>query len=71
MPSIRTIITKPPEIFYKNALDGLNTLEEQEKWLSEKMSSNSKILEFVKDKIETFDKMDPDSEECKKMKNTK
>ena len=70
-PSRRTVITKPPEIFYKQQLDELDSLEAQEKWLHERMTSNAKFLKHVKDKLSSYDNLDSDSPVLDEMKNKK
>ena len=59
-PSTRTIITQSPEIFYKNELNKFqDDLEAHDKWLSDKMISNNKILQCVREVLEAYDKLEP------------
>ena len=69
-PSTRTIITKSPELFYKEKLAELGSLETQQKWLAERMSSNSESLKYVTDSLSKFDNLEPDSSLLQEMKST-
>ena len=47
-PSVRTLLTKNPEIFYKEELSKFYTIEEAVSWLNKKMSTNKKFLTKLK-----------------------
>ena len=45
---MQTIITKPPEVYYRDELMKFeDDLEAQENWLSDRMLGNKKILQHV------------------------
>ena len=56
-PSIKTLLTKNPEIYYKDELSKYDTIEEAVSWLNKKMSTNKKILDKVKEILEGYDEM--------------
>ena len=68
-PSTRTIITQSSEILYENESNKLqDDLEEHHKWLSDKMISNNKILQCVRELLEEYDKLEPGDKNLLKWK---
>ena len=54
--------------FYNNELNKFqDDLEGHDKWLSEKMRSNNKILQGVKEVLEIYDKLEPGHEKLVEM----
>ena len=53
----------------RHLTDELHSLEAQEKWLSKRMSANSKILQHVKDDITKYDTLESDSFLISEMEN--
>ena len=57
-----------PEIFYKNELNEFqDDLEAHDKWLSEKMISNNKILQCAREVLEAYDNLAPGDEKLVQM----
>ena len=59
-PSVRTLLTKNPEVYYKEELLKCDSIEEEVSWLNKKMATNKKILDKVKEILESYDEMDPE-----------
>ena len=54
------MLTKNPEVYYKEELLKCDSIEEEVSWLNKKMATNKKILDKVKEILESYDEMDPE-----------
>ena len=60
LPSVRTLLTKNPDVFYQDQLSKFDSIEERVDWLTKKMTANKKIIEKVKETLMNYDEMESD-----------
>lgn len=68
LPSVKTLLTKNPDMYYKEELSKLEKIDERDEWINKKMAINKKIIGLVKEVLSQYDDMESDDVRLIEMK---